>query len=71
MENRDYIEGLMEEFQDAGILPSDGMVDPEDYEVVQKTNHAQKEKFMSLAEDEEQREWMDKIWPYQDRPSKA
>ncbi|KAB8277228.1 hypothetical protein BDV30DRAFT_223795 [Aspergillus minisclerotigenes] len=71
MENRDYIEGLMEEFQDAGILPSDGMVDPEDYEVVQKTNHAQKEKFMSLAEDEEQREWMDKIWPYQDRPSEA
>lgn len=40
MENRDYIEGLMEEFQDAGILPSDGMVDPEDYEVAQKTNHA-------------------------------
>ncbi|KAE8422868.1 kinase-like domain-containing protein [Aspergillus pseudocaelatus] len=71
MENRDYIEGLMEEFQDAGILPSDGIVDPEDYEVVQKTNGAQKEKFMSLAEDEEQREWMDKIWPYQDRPSEA
>ncbi|KAE8367498.1 kinase-like domain-containing protein [Aspergillus caelatus] len=71
MENRDYIEGLMEEFQDAGILPSDRIVDPEDYEVVQKTNGAQKEKFMSLAEDEEQREWMDKIWPYQDRPSET
>ncbi|KAF7629443.1 hypothetical protein AFLA_013158 [Aspergillus flavus NRRL3357] len=71
MENRDYIEGLMEEFQGAGILPSDGIVDPEDYEVVQKTNYAQKERFMSLAEDEEQREWMDKIWPYQDRASEA
>ncbi|PIG89456.1 phosphotransferase family protein [Aspergillus arachidicola] len=71
MENRDYIEGLMEEFQVAGILPSDGIVDPEDYGVVQKTNYAQKERFMSLAEDGEQREWMHKIWPYHDRPSEA
>lgn len=71
MENRDYVERLMEEFQDAGILPVDGIVNPEDYEVVQKRNYMQKKKFMSLAENEEQREWMDKIWPYQDRPKEA
>ncbi|GIK05573.1 hypothetical protein Aspvir_009686 [Aspergillus viridinutans] len=71
MENRDYIEQLMAEFQDAGILPVDGVVDPEDYDILQKTNYMQKEKFMSLAESEEQREWMDKIWPYQDRPEEA
>jgi hypothetical protein len=71
MENRDYVERLMAEFQDAGILPADGTVDPEDCEIAQKTNYMQKEKFMSLAESEEQREWMDKIWPYQDRPEEA
>ncbi|EAW07044.1 uncharacterized protein ACLA_087500 [Aspergillus clavatus NRRL 1] len=71
LENRDYIEQLMAEFQDAGILPIDGIVDPEDYDIVQKTNRAQKERFMSLAENEEQKGWMDKIWPYQDRPEEA
>jgi hypothetical protein len=67
MENRGYVEQLMAELQNAGILPADGIVDPEDCEIVQKTNYMQKEKFMSLAESEEQREWMDKIWPYQNR----
>ena len=71
MENRDYVEQVMEEFQEAGILPADGVVDPEDYETVQRTNQMQKEKFLSLAEDEEQRAWMDKIWPYQDPPGEA
>lgn len=71
MENRNYIERLMEEFQVAGILPLDGIIDPEDYEIVQKINQMQKEKLMSLAENEEQRGWMDKIWPYQDRPKEA
>ncbi|GAQ03163.1 hypothetical protein ALT_0484 [Aspergillus lentulus] len=71
MENRDYVERLMAEFQEAGILPADGIVDPQGYENMQKTNYMQKEKFMSLAESEEQREWMDKICPYQDRPEEA
>jgi len=61
----------MEAFQDAGILPADGVVDPDDYEIVKKTNYTQKKNFMSLAENEEQREWMDKIWPYQDFPEEA
>ncbi|PGH14540.1 hypothetical protein AJ80_05860 [Polytolypa hystricis UAMH7299] len=63
MENRDYVETMMEEFQEADILPIDGTTDPEDYEIMQKTNYIQKEKLLSLAENEEQREWMDKIWP--------
>lgn len=40
MENRDYIERLMEEFQDAGIIPVDGVVEPEDYEVLKETSDA-------------------------------
>ncbi|OKL61386.1 hypothetical protein UA08_03838 [Talaromyces atroroseus] len=50
IENRDYISQLMEEFQDAGILPINGTVDPEDYDIVQSTSRMQKRKFMSLAE---------------------
>ncbi|KAE8393515.1 hypothetical protein BDV23DRAFT_170203 [Aspergillus alliaceus] len=52
MENREYIEGLMEESQGSGILPSDGIVDTDDYDIVQKTNYMRKEKFL-LAETEE------------------
>ncbi|KAB8234329.1 uncharacterized protein BDW43DRAFT_310353 [Aspergillus alliaceus] len=52
MENREYIEGLMEESQGSGILPSDGIVDTDDYDIVQKTNYMKKEKFL-LAETEE------------------
>jgi Rps23 Pro-64 3,4-dihydroxylase Tpa1-like proline 4-hydroxylase len=71
MENRDYVEPVMEQFQEAGILPADEIVDPDDYEILQRTNLIQKEKSLSLAENEEQAEWMDKIWPYQDLPEDA
>ncbi|KAH0551208.1 hypothetical protein GP486_007471 [Trichoglossum hirsutum] len=67
-ENRGYVEELMEEFQVSGILPADGIVEPEDYETLQTTNLEQKKKFMSLAENESQKAWMNKIWPYQDDP---
>jgi hypothetical protein len=68
LENREYVEQLMEEFQNAGLLPIDGVVHPEDYETLQRTNDALKTRFFSLAESEEERAWMDKIWPYQDPP---
>ncbi|KAL3455148.1 hypothetical protein BJX64DRAFT_282273 [Aspergillus heterothallicus] len=68
LENREYVEQLMEQFQEAGILPIDGVADPEDYEILQRTNVIQKSRFLSLAESEEEKMWMDKIWPYQDRP---
>ncbi|RAL17488.1 uncharacterized protein BO97DRAFT_439377 [Aspergillus homomorphus CBS 101889] len=71
MENREYIEQLMERFQDAGILPMDGIVDPEHFETLQQTSRRQKELFLSLAENFEERGWMEKIWPYQDRPDEA
>ncbi|RDW70651.1 uncharacterized protein DSM5745_08162 [Aspergillus mulundensis] len=71
LENREYVEQLMEQFQEAGILPIDGVADPEDYEILQRTNIIQKSSFLSLAESEEEKMWMDKIWPYQDRPQDA
>ncbi|KAJ0419936.1 hypothetical protein BJY00DRAFT_301945 [Aspergillus carlsbadensis] len=71
VENREYVEKLMEEFQNAGILLIDGVVDPEDYEILQRRNAVQKARFLSLAESEEERAWMDKIWPYQDPPKES
>ncbi|KAM5441111.1 hypothetical protein MferCBS31731_003899 [Microsporum ferrugineum] len=71
MENRDYLDQLMEEYQNAGILPADGVVDPDDYDILRESSFLQKENLLSLAEDDEQREWLNKIWPYQDRPVEA
>lgn len=65
VESRGYVEELIEDLQENGILPADGIVDAEDYEIVQQRNMEQKRQFLSLAEDEAQRAWMDKIWPYQ------
>ncbi|KAF3483542.1 phosphotransferase family protein [Arthroderma uncinatum] len=71
IDNRDYLDQLIEVYQNAGILPADGVVDPEDYDILHESSYLQKEKFLSLAEDDEQREWLNKIWPYQDRPVDA
>jgi hypothetical protein len=68
LENREYVEQLMEQFQNAGLLPIDGVVHPEDYETLQRTNDTLKTRFLSLAESEEETAWMEKIWPYQDPP---
>jgi hypothetical protein len=68
IENREYVEHMMEGFQAAVLLLSDGVVEPEDYETIQRTNDTLKAQFLSLAENEEERAWMDKVWPYQDPP---
>jgi hypothetical protein len=55
IENRGYVEELVEEFQVNGILPADGIVgivEPEDYGILRTTNLEQKKIFMSLAENE-------------------
>jgi hypothetical protein len=46
IENRGYVEELVEEFQGNGILPADGIVEPEDYEILQSTNLEQKKGFI-------------------------
>lgn len=66
--NIDYIEQMMEGFQDEGILPADGRVDPEDFDHLQNVNHLQREQYLSMAVDETERKAMEKIWPYQDWP---
>ncbi|KAK2834874.1 hypothetical protein FQN49_006828 [Arthroderma sp. PD_2] len=71
LENRCFLEQMMQELQKAGILPADGIVDPGDYEAICERNRILKEEYMKLAEDDGQRVWMEKVWPYQDRPEDA
>lgn len=66
LENIDYIESIMEAFQEEGILPSDGRVHPEDYEFLKEVNHVQKTRYMSLATNEDEAIIMQKTWPWQD-----
>ncbi|GAD95752.1 phosphotransferase family protein [Paecilomyces variotii No. 5] len=42
LENRDYIGQVIENFQEAGLLPADGIVDPQGYEIVKRTSDIQK-----------------------------
>jgi hypothetical protein len=45
----------MEGFQNEGILPADGRVDPEDFEAPRIVNHIQKETYLTLADNEDER----------------
>ena len=71
LENIDYIESIMEAFQDGGILPADGKVDPEDFEDLTKLNQVQKERYLSLAKDVHDRVAMERTWPRQDWPERG
>lgn len=50
---------------DQGVLPVDGMVDPEDYEIASKNSRKFKDIFIGLAKNEAERESYTKLWPYQ------
>lgn len=47
------------------VLPVDGMVDPEDYEIAIENNRKFKEIFIGLAQNAAERELYAKPWPYQ------
>ncbi|KAK2805490.1 hypothetical protein FQN51_000316 [Onygenales sp. PD_10] len=66
-ENMTGIGNMLKLFRDKGVLPVDGMVDPEDYEAAKANSVKYKEIFVGLAKDEEERELFDKLWPYQDQ----
>lgn len=71
LENLVYIESITEAFQDEGILPADGRVDPEDFEDLTQLNQVQKERYLSLANDEHEHAIMEKTWPWQDWPERG
>ena len=71
LENIDYVESLMEGFQNEGILPADGRIDPEDFEALRIVNDIQKETYLTLADNEDDRIAMERIWPWQDWPERT
>ncbi|KLJ08587.1 hypothetical protein EMPG_15980 [Blastomyces silverae] len=68
-ENMTGVGNMLKLFRDKGVLPVDGMVDPEDYEAAKANSVKFKEIFVGLAKDEEERELFNKLWPYQDQES--
>ncbi|GLI76203.1 hypothetical protein PoHVEF18_004474 [Penicillium ochrochloron] len=53
-------------FREQGVLPVDGMVVPEDYEVAPANERKFKDIFIGLAKDEEEKELFKNLWPYQE-----
>ncbi|KKK16417.1 hypothetical protein ARAM_006369 [Aspergillus rambellii] len=53
-------------FREQAILPVDGMVEPEDYDLACDNNRKFKDTFIQLAKDEEEQELFRNLWPYQE-----
>jgi hypothetical protein len=51
-------------FREQAVLPVDGMVDPEDYDLARENSRKFKDTFIGLAKDEEERELFRNLWPY-------
>lgn len=64
-ENMDGVGQLLALFRDQGVLPVDGMVDPEDFEAAKENSRKFKDVFVGLAKDEAEKELFSKLWPYQ------
>jgi hypothetical protein len=50
-------------FREQSVLPVDGIVAPEDYEVALTNERKFKEIFIGLAKDEEEKELFKNLWP--------
>lgn len=61
----DGIRELLATVQEEGVLPVDGVVEPEDYDAAKQTNQKYRDIFLGSAEDDEERELFSKLWPYQ------
>lgn len=64
-ENMDGIGQILALFQDQGVLPVDGMVEPKDYKIACENSRKFKNIFIGLAKDKAERELYTKLWPYQ------
>jgi hypothetical protein len=65
-ENMDGVGKMLSLLQDQGVLPADGMVQPEDYQTAVENCHKYKEVFLNAAENEEEKDLYSKLWPYQE-----
>lgn len=63
-ENMDGVGQMLSLLQDQGVLPADGMVPPEDYQMAIENSRKYKEIFVNAAENEKERELYEKLWPF-------
>ena len=71
LENIDYVQSMMGAFENEGILPADGRVDPDDFETLNEVNQVRKINYLLLADGEEEKKLMERTWPWQDWPERA
>jgi hypothetical protein len=65
-ENVEGVGKMLSLFQDQGVLPADGIVQPEDYQTAVENCHEYKEVFLDAAQNEDERDLYSKLWPYQE-----
>ncbi|KAF9736412.1 hypothetical protein PMIN07_008230 [Paraphaeosphaeria minitans] len=65
-ENIDGVGQMLSLFRAQGVLPADGMVQPEDYETAIENCRKYKNIFLSTAQNEDERDLYSKLWPYQE-----
>jgi len=65
-ENMDGVGQMRSLLQDQGVLPVDGMVQPEDYQTAIENCAKYKAIFLNAADDENERKLYEKLWPYQE-----
>ncbi|KAJ5563512.1 hypothetical protein N7535_008676 [Penicillium sp. DV-2018c] len=63
-ENIEAVGRMLLLFQEQAVLPVDGMVEPEDYNLARENSRKFKDIFIGLAQDEEEREMFRNLWPY-------
>ncbi|KAI9691729.1 MAG: hypothetical protein M1822_007801 [Bathelium mastoideum] len=64
-ENIDGVGKMLSLFRDQGVLPADGMVQPDDYQTAVENCRKYKQIFLNAAQNQYEQGLYSKIWPYQ------
>ncbi|KAL9079924.1 MAG: hypothetical protein Q9157_001216 [Trypethelium eluteriae] len=65
-ENVDGVGKMLSLFQDQGVLPADGMVQPTDYQTAVENCRKYKQILLDAAQNQYERDLYSNLWPYQD-----
>ena len=65
-ENVNGVGKMLSMFRDQGLLPADGMVQPEDYQIAVENCRKYKQILLNAAQNQDERELYSKVWPYND-----
>ncbi|OJD19318.1 hypothetical protein AJ78_00677 [Emergomyces pasteurianus Ep9510] len=66
-ENMTGVGNMLKLFRDEGVLPVDGMVDPDNYQTAMINCRKFRDVFIGSAKDEGEKELFSKLWPYQNQ----